>query len=87
VVAAYRARYVAANGEKVEVWAVRFNDPALTMAASLNRLQSDPPERPRIVFGGTAVLAYLTWDGFYAKVGNAGEACFRAIKDHIASMK
>lgn len=34
VVEGYRARYVAADDVRVDVYAVRFNDPTLTLAAS-----------------------------------------------------
>ena len=87
VVEGYRARYVAATAWKVEVYAVRFNDPALTLPTSLNRLRSNDRHDTRIVFGTTAVRVYLASDGFYPKPAQTGEACLRAITGHIGSMK
>lgn len=84
----YRARYVAPAGQKVEVYAVRFRDPALTRAASMNRLITDPPERPRIVVGSIAVLVFQVLSAPKPRgAGVIDESCMKAITEHIRAIK
>ncbi|HUR19715.1 MAG TPA: hypothetical protein VMZ90_02830, partial [Vicinamibacterales bacterium] len=54
----YRARYIAADQQKIDVWAVRFKDPAFTRVAAMARLITDPPQLPRIIVGASAVLVF-----------------------------
>ena len=75
IVEAYRARYLAPARSEVDVYAVQFNDPALTAAAPLNRLRNRPGRT--IVLGATAV---------WVSPGR-GVDCFRAVADYIASLK
>jgi hypothetical protein len=83
VLEAYRARYVAGANAQVDVYAIRFKDPSLTAAASMNRLDGNQP--PRIVRGDMA--ARLIRGGDWRKAGQPVEDCFTAIRDHIASLK
>jgi hypothetical protein len=88
VVEGYRARYIAADEAQVDVYAVRFNDPALIRAAVMNRLITDPPERPRVVVGATAALIFQSSIGTRRRDGGvADDACLRAITEHIAAAK
>ena len=57
------------------MYAVHFNDPALTAAAPLNRLRNRPGRT--IVIGATAA---------WVSPGNGGD-CFRAVADYIASLQ
>ena len=75
IVEAYRARYLAPDGSAVDVYGVHFNDPALTVAAPLNRLGNRPGRT--IVTGATAV---------WVSPGKGGD-CFRAVSEYIASLK
>ncbi len=88
VVEGYRARYLASDEVKIDVYAVRFKDPALTRAASMARLLTDPPERPRIVVGAMAALVFQITEGATRRRGSvADEACLRAVTAHIAATK
>jgi hypothetical protein len=75
LVEAYRARYVGPGGSSVDVYAVQFDDPALTAAAPLNRLRNRPGRT--IVIGATAV---------WVSPRNGGD-CFRAVSEYIASLR
>ena len=99
VAESYRARYVGPNAERIDVYAVRFNDPALTLTASMNRLIIDPPQPPRIVLGSAAVLV-LRSSGNPAQKSpfdhqpegevrspERGSECLRAITEHIGGLK
>ena len=75
IVEAYRARYLGADRSELDVYAVHFDDAALTAAAPLNRLRNRPGRT--IVIGATAV---------WVSPGNGGD-CFRAVADYIASLQ
>ena len=75
IVEAYRARYLEPGRSALEVYAVHFNDPALTGPAALSRLGNRPGRT--IVIGNTAV---------WVSPGKGG-ACFRAVTDYIASLR
>ena len=75
IVEAYRARYLEAGGSPLDVYAVHFNDPALTGPAALSRLGNRPGRT--IVIGNTAV---------WVSPGKGG-TCFRAVTDYIASLR
>jgi hypothetical protein len=75
IVEAYRARYLAQDGSPLDVYAVRFNDPALTTAAPLARLRNRPGRT--IVVGATSI---------WVSPGKGGD-CFRAVADYIASLR
>ena len=75
VVGAYRARYHEAHGSAVEVYAVQFNDAALTAPAALARLGNRP--------GRTIVLADTA---IRVSPGKGGD-CFRAIVDYLISLR
>ncbi len=91
VVEVYRARYLSADHQVIEVYAVRFADPALTRAASMSALIADPSQdrRPRIVRGSIAALVFQ----YQASGRQAGtvrapsDTCLRAVSDHIAALK
>lgn len=77
VLEAYRARYLAPDGSRVDVYAVRFDDPKLTVAASLSQLKK--PGRPgRVIVRDATAVRVLP--------GSGGD-CFRAVADYIASMQ
>ena len=71
---AYRALYVAANGMKVDVYAIQFTDPKLADKALLRSLQ----DGVRVVVRGTLVIRIL---------GGVGGTCFQAVIDHMTSLK
>jgi hypothetical protein len=75
MIGAYRAVYVGDGGSTVDVYAVLFDDPALTSAASLSRLGNRPG---RIIVRGATAVVVLP--------GRGGE-CFRAVVDHVASLQ
>ncbi|MEO7191912.1 MAG: hypothetical protein ABI051_12725 [Vicinamibacterales bacterium] len=75
VIGAYRAVYVPTKGSPIDVFAVRFTDPKLTVPASLSRLGN--PARRVIVKGSTAIVV----------VPGSGGDCVRAVTDHIASLE
>jgi len=61
----------------VDVYAVRFDDPKLTVAASLSQLKK--PGRPgRVIVRDATAVRVLP--------GSGGD-CFRAVADDIASMR
>jgi hypothetical protein len=61
----------------VDVYAVRFSDPKLTVAASLSQLKK--PGRPgRVIVRDATAVRVLP--------GSGGD-CFRAVADYIASMQ
>lgn len=88
VVESYRARYLSADQQRIEVYAVRFNDPALTRAASLTRLMADPAKdrRPRIVIGAIAVLVFQS-TGPGARPTDRSEGCLQAVTNYISALK
>jgi len=71
---AYRAVYLAADGSRVDVYAVHFADSSLTVTSSMQRLKGRPLP---IVHGALAVLVLS---------GRPGE-CSRAVFDHISSLR
>ena len=75
VVEAYRAVYMAADRSQVDVYAVRFNDAALTVRASMSRL-GEQSRRVHVV-GATAVVL----------LPGIGGDCYRAVADYIASIR
>jgi hypothetical protein len=75
VIAAYRAVYIASDGSEVDVFAVQFSDPTLTSAAAVSRLSNRPGRI--IVLGATAAVVLP---------GRGGD-CFRAVADHVASLR
>lgn len=88
VVESYRARYVVPTGHRVDVYAVRYKDPSLTMAALMAPLNTTRPGRPRIVIGATAVLVLLSAEGAQAPFfEDVGRECARAVSAHIESLK
>lgn len=74
VVGAYRALYVAADGMKVDVYAIQFTDPKLAGKAGLRPLK----DGVRVVVRGTLVVRIL---------GGVGGSCFQAVTDHMTSLK
>jgi hypothetical protein len=72
---AYRARYVASDRSVIDVYAVHFNEPALTAPAALARLGNRPGRT--IVIGSTAVWVSSRTEG----------DCFRAVGDYIGSLR
>ena len=86
VVESYRARYISANQQRIDVYAVRFNDPALTRAAALNQLLPDASPQPRIILGSAAVLVLLSGPATPSGARGAGERCRRAVTDHVVQL-
>ena len=84
VIESYHARYSEARGSAIDVDAVRFKDPKLTLAATTNPAIGH--EAARIVRGATAVLVFR-YPSEWTTVDRAGEDCFRTIHDYIASLK
>ena len=82
LVAAYVAKYLAADGGTVTVWAVRYDDPKLAMRPLLKTLDG---QVARIVFGSSA--ARISWSFGRSMKSNAAETCYRAIRDHVAALK
>ena len=89
VVEAYRARYITAERQQIDVYAVRFNDPALTRAASMARLIADPAadRRPRIVVGTIAALVFEANESGSRPAKEPSHACLRAVTAHISAIK
>jgi hypothetical protein len=88
VAEAYRARYTSAE-HRIEVYAVRFTDPEMTLPSSLNRLASVPAQPPRIVFGTTAalVLSSRFRTSRNSVAGVTGPDCVRAVMEHLTGLK
>ena len=82
---AYRARYKGADGSTIDVYAIRFTDPTLTLRAAAARLLEVEKERPRIVRDATAVLVFRTIN--WKTMTPAGEECLSAVRGYVASMK
>ena len=82
LVAAYEARYLAADGGTVRVSAVRYDDPKLAMRPLLKTLDG---QVARIVFGSSAVR--ISWSFGSTMKSTAAEACYRAVSDHVAALK
>jgi len=76
VVDVYRATYVAADGDRVEVSAVRFDDARLATGEP-SRETLGASHGTRIVHGATAILVS----------GAKGSACFDAVSRHIQSLR
>jgi hypothetical protein len=85
---AYRARYISAE-HRIDVYGVRFYDPALALTASLNILATVPPQPPRIVFGATAVRVLSSrFRTARNRAANAeGERCLQVVTQYIAGLE
>jgi hypothetical protein len=81
---AYLARYLADDGGKVHVSAVRFVDHTLTLRAAARRLGD---EIPRIVFGSTAALVSYSRPTTRVKGTAATDACYEAVRKYIGTLK
>jgi len=87
VVEGYRARYDADDGGRVEVYAVRFDAPKLTIRAAMRRLDPLNSGPPRIIFGATAVHVGLVHGRPRRGTVPSAEDCYRAVRDFIAGLK
>ncbi|HET9474981.1 MAG TPA: hypothetical protein VFO82_13870 [Steroidobacteraceae bacterium] len=82
----YLARYRTRDGWAVQVYAVRFDDPTLTVRAAMKRLDADT--WPRIILGRTAVsVAPPEAPARGRGPTAAAEACYRAVRAYIAALK
>jgi len=79
IVEAYRAEYASGDGGRVEVFAVTFNDPKLTVAPESMSAMLNPPRgmTTRVVRGATVVRVSASTSGM----------CFGAVRAHIESLK
>ena len=78
VVEAYRATYRSADGFLIDVYAVRFDDPALALPnppAGLRKMSRDVTSR--VVLGPSVVLISTA----------ANNGCFQAINDYVRSLR
>jgi hypothetical protein len=82
VLESYRARYLAADGSRIEVFAVRFKEAGLTAPAAMNRLDGD--QRPRIVGGAAATLVFRSGD--WRSRNETGDECLRAVQEHVTRL-
>jgi hypothetical protein len=83
-IAGYAAQYLADDGGKVWVYAVRFTDPSLTMLASAKRLNG---ETPRIVFGRVAANIGFSRPTTRVKGTAATDGCYEAVRKYVGTLK
>jgi hypothetical protein len=76
VIESYRAVYVGADASRIDVYAVRFDDPKWTGRALMSRVVEGVQRR--IIVHETLAVAVLPGEG--------GD-CFRAVVDYIASVR
>jgi hypothetical protein len=80
----YIARYLADDDGQVNVYAVRFTDPSLTLRASARRLAG---EVPPIVFGATVVDVSYSRPTTRVKGTAATDACYDAVRKYVGTLK
>lgn len=68
----------------MNVYAIRFADPALTLRASAMRLGG---ELPRIIFGASAAYVYYSRPTTRVKGTAATDACYEAVKKYLSVLK
>jgi hypothetical protein len=84
VAEAYGARYLAADGSEIDVWAVRYTDPKLTAPALLMRL--DGTQARRFVIGAIAAVVLRSVNDWRTSAPS-GDACLNAVRDYLGSIK
>ena len=83
----YLARYRTPDGWAVQVYGVRFDDPALTVRAAMKLLDADA-WGPRIILGRTAVSVVPPEAPAPGRGPTAAAAaCYRAVRAYISALK
>lgn len=80
----YIARYNVANAANVDVYAVRFHDPRLTMKAGVQRLTGDDS---LILSGAIAIHIKRPRPPTWLRGSDSIDRCYRAIRSYVESLK